>query len=113
LELSYQFRIFTLKNHKRLHFLLRAACFFHFIYIAAANFRSAADFYARLRRDAGAGYQRGYIVGGKEKQDRETGRHSPPGGLGGKAAFYSPTIGNCQRIPIIIVCQVRNYEFLT
>jgi hypothetical protein len=46
-------------------------------YIAAAEFCTAADLYAYFGRKADAGYQRTYIVGGKEKQERATGRHGP------------------------------------
>jgi hypothetical protein len=79
--------MFTLINHKKLHPLSRAAYSFHFVRIAEAELGSAADFYTHSGGEAGAGYQGGYIVDGKENQDRGTGRRSPTDGFGGNTAF--------------------------
>jgi hypothetical protein len=70
--------------------------FFRFGYIAAAEFCTAADRYAHIGRKADAGYQRAYIIGRKEKQERTAGRYGPADNPARKPAFSRP-FG--QRIP--------------
>jgi hypothetical protein len=69
--------LFTQRNRKRPRFLFGTACFFRFACVATAEFCSAADFYARFGGNTRAGYQGGYIVGGKGENKQTTGRRGP------------------------------------
>ena len=68
-------------------FRLGAGSFVRLDYFAMAEPRPATDLYAYFGGKAGTGYQGSHIVGGKEKQERATGRASSANNPADKTAF--------------------------